>query len=46
MRKLRANVAGFDARWWMRQLVGDALAVQPSEGTEENAGTTGRSMSV
>ena len=46
MRKLRANVAGFDARWWMRQLVGDALAVQPSEGTEENAGTAGRSMSA
>jgi trehalose 6-phosphate synthase len=44
MQKLRANVAAFDARWWMRQLVGDALLVHQSARTDDSAEAVGRSM--
>ncbi len=48
MRALRSDVAAFDARWWMRQLVGDVLTVHRRARTEDAAETKtiGRSMSA
>lgn len=46
MRKLRANVAAFDGRWWMQQLMADAMSVHRRTTSEGNADAVERSLSA